>query len=288
MAIDPKPHIALLGGGYTLQKVAERLPSGSFVITSRSEDLCAAWRARGWISYRVSVEDRSGIEQFFRQYPSLMSIVDSVPPLRSHAPEVGVENVVAGLQHSQIVKVLYLSTTGVFGRRDGAEVNEDTPAMPWNSQGTARLVCENAYRKYASQRPGLQFTALRLPAIYGPGRGVVSSLRAGTYRLIDNGLLWTNRIHVDDLATIIVRCLEVPNLPDTLCVSDDSPALAKEVVSFVCEREGLAYPSSISSDEAIRHGAYTMVSNQRIKNDLLKRVLEITLRYPSYREGLFS
>lgn len=288
MAIDQKPHIALLGGGYTLQKVAERLSSGSFVITSRSAEVCAAWRARGWASYQLSVEDRSGVEQFFKHYPSLRALVDSVPPLRSGAPEAGVENVVSGLPHSKIEKVVYLSTTGVFGRRDGAEVTEETPAMPWNSQGTARLVCENAYRKYGSERPGFQFTALRLPAIYGPDRGVVSSLRAGTYRLVDNGLLWTNRIHVEDLAAIIARCLEVSDLPETLCVSDDCPALAKEVVSFVCEREGLPYPPSISSDDAIRHGAYTMVSNQRIKNDLLKRVLGITLRYPSYREGLFS
>ena len=72
-----------------------------------------------------------------------------------------------------------------------------------------------------------------------------------------------------------------------LCVSDDEPARACDVVRFVCEREGLPMPGFVSEEDTLRAGAFTMLSNQRVKNDHMKRVLGISLRYPSYREGFY-
>ena len=129
-------------------------------------------------------------------------------------------------------------------------------------------------------------TALRLPAIYGPDRGLLWSLRAGSYRLIGTGENWTNRIHVEDLVEVIKRCLQSKDLPPVLNVTDDHPARAKDVVDYLCSRDSLPYPQSISEEEALKGGAYTMLSNQRVRNDLMKRVLGIQLRYPSYREGM--
>jgi hypothetical protein len=77
-------------------------------------------------------------------------------------------------------------------------------------------------------------------------------------------------------------------LPEVLCVSDDLPAQARDVVSFICERDGLPTPPSISEEEALRSGAYTMLSNQRIINRRLKELLALKLRYPSFREGLYG
>jgi nucleoside-diphosphate-sugar epimerase len=272
----------LLGGGYTLQRVAERLSPEAFVITSRDKSRCDSWRARGWNACQVSLDDPGSLEQLFTSYPELTTIVDSVPPLRGRGdPAAGVRNVVSALQGSKVRRILYLSTTGVFGRRDGSVVDEATTPAPWNPQGEARWLSEQEYRK-----SGRAVTALRLPAIYGPDRGVVFSLRNGTYRIVGSGETWTNRIHVEDLATAIERALGVPELPEVLCISDDQPAQAKEVVEYVCSRDGLPWPPSISGEEAERAGAYTMLSNQRVLNHAMKRVLGISLRYPSYKEGL--
>jgi len=113
-------------------------------------------------------------------------------------------------------------------------------------------------------------------------------VRNGSYRLIDTGENWTNRIHVVDLVTTLERAIRFSGLPDVLCVSDDMPAQAREVASFICQREGLPMPPSLSEEEALRMGAYTMLSNQRVVNDLLKNTLGIQLRYPSYREGMYE
>jgi hypothetical protein len=283
------PTIALLGGGYTLQRVAEMLPAGSFVITSRDEKRCAAWQQRGWHSHRVSLDVPESIETLFEKFPEIVTLVDSVPPARSGAPDTGVAAVASVIPNTKVRRIFYLSTTGVFGVRDGSEVDESTPASPWNPQGAARLICEERYREIVKRFPGIAFTALRLPAIYGEDRGVVFSLREGTYTLIDEGSLWTNRIHVYDLASVIIACINFTGtLPDILCVSDDFPAKAIDVVSYICKRERLSLPRSITAHEAAQRGAYTMLSNQRIRNERMKALLGITLRYPSFREGIYN
>jgi hypothetical protein len=93
---------------------------------------------------------------------------------------------------------------------------------------------------------------------------------------------------VDDLARVIVCCLGPGEVPELLCVGDDHPARAREVVEYVCERDQLPLPPSISEEQALASGAYTMLSNQRIVNRAMKERLGLTLRYPTYREGLYG
>jgi nucleoside-diphosphate-sugar epimerase len=281
--------VLLLGGGYTLQRVASLLHKDRFVITSRNQDTCRTWEAKGWQTALVSLEDRDSIEDAFRRYPAIDTIVDSVPPMRDGDPIRGVRQMTRVLPSTRVRRIIYLSTTGVFGVRDGSEVTEATLPQPWNSQGEARWLSEREYFGYAEQHEGVAVTALRLPAIYGADRGIVHSIRSGYYRIIEDGLQWTNRIHVGDLARIIVACIQYKGiLPPVLCVSDDTPARARDVAEFVCTREGLAYPRSISAQEAARNGAYTMLSNQRVRNDFMKTLLGLTLIYPSFREGLYA
>jgi nucleoside-diphosphate-sugar epimerase len=272
------PTTLLLGGGYTLERLAERLSPGTFVITSRSQERCREWRTRGWFAEQVSVTEPATVSQVFDKYPALHTVIDSVPPLRSEDPAAGVRTVVGAMKGIQ--RVAYLSTTGVFGRRDGAWVREDTLPLPWNAQGSARQASEELYRA-----SGVTCTALRLPAIYGPDRGTERSLKAGTYRFIDDGDNWTNRIHVDDLVEVLWLLLDLEEWPKVLCVSDDEPTKAKEVIDFLCVKYGLPKPPSISALEAERQGLYTMLSNQRVDNAFMKQLLGIALRYPSYRSA---
>lgn len=284
MAVNQAPHIALIGGGYTLQRVAELLEPREFVITSRSASTCNEWRARGWHAHQVSLDDPASIRGLLTAFPTLCRIIDSVPPLRSVGdPALGAKNVIAALSDREIRQVIYLSTTGVFGVRDGSLVTESTSASPWNVQGEARWLSEQAYAG-----SGMPCTCLRLPAIYGFDRGIVFSIRQGSYQLVGDGSQWTNRIHVEDLARILVAALRVDGLPPVLCVSDDEPTRARAVAEFVCAREGRSFPGSVSEDEVLKAGAYTMLSNQRVQNALMKRLLGITLKYPSYREGLYE
>lgn len=286
MAIDPSVSVILLGGGYTLQRVAKLLSPASFVITSRREIQCEDWCRQGWKAELVSVESPESLDRLFASFPNAKVLVDSVPPLRTANPSLGVRNIARALRASAVERVIYLSTTGVFGGREGHIVDETTPAAPWNEQGQARLDCEEVYREESKSGARVSSTSLRLPAIYGEDRGLLYAIKSGTYRMVDGGALWTNRIHVDDLAEVIARAIRATTLPEVLCVSDDEPAQAKDVVSFICQTHGLSVPGSISSQECIARGGYTMVSNQRVDNRRMKELLGLTLRYPTYREGM--
>jgi nucleoside-diphosphate-sugar epimerase len=284
MVINNLPNILLLGGGYTLQRLASKLAAHSFVITSRSGPQCAAWREHGWCSHQTDLQDLRSLQELFTQFPALEVVVDSVPPLRgSSDPAAGVGNVVSALQRSRVRRIIYLSTTGVFGVRDGSLVTEETPPQPWNNQGEARWLSEQAYR-----RSGREVVALRLPAIYGADRGVHVSIRNGTYRIVGDGSMWSNRIHVDDLVCAIEKTIVIANVPPVLCITDDQPTQSQEIVRYLCTREGLPQPATISEEEVLRGGGYTMLSNQRVMNSLMKKVLGIELKYPTYKQGFSS
>ncbi len=93
---------------------------------------------------------------------------------------------------------------------------------------------------------------------------------------------------LDDLASIVVGVATYSGsapLPPVLCASDDCPSPMSEVVEYYCSTFGFPRPQSISLEDARQKGLHTMLSNQRISNKLMKEVLGITLRSPSYREG---
>lgn len=268
----------LLGGGYTLAQVAEKLPSQSFVITSRNPERIKEFLAKGWIAEHVDVEEVATLEMCLAKYQGIVRVIDSVPPSREAGGTQFLPRIIAALEEAKVERVIYLSTTGVYGIRDGSWVDENTPAAPWSPPGKARLACEELYRASS-----ISSTSLRLPAIVGPGRSTADSLRLGRYRLVGDGSKWTNRIHVEDLANILIATLGAAEVPGILSVSDDTPVQARELVTFLCERLSLPFPPSVSEQELLEQGAFTMLSNQRVSNSTMKNVLRISLRYPSFR-----
>jgi nucleoside-diphosphate-sugar epimerase len=273
----------LLGGGYTLERLALCLQPDEFVITSRSATTVERFRARGWHASCVDlVGEEGGLEKTFEEHPTIDVIIDSVPPTKeADSPTTGVERVVRAVYGSRVSRVVYLSTTGVFGVRDGSWVDEASIACPWNEASIARFACEKIY-----QGSPLTCSVLRLPAIVGPGRSTVESLRKGRYQLVGDGSNWTNRIHVEDLVMVLGTILKSTSHVSLLCVSDDEPVVACEMVRYFCNKYSLPWPKSVPEDVLRARGAYSMLSNQRVRNDLMKTLIKKPLRYPSYREHL--
>lgn len=279
-----QPTILLLGGGYTLQRVAELLPKHSVVLTSRSQEKVEGFTCKGYAGAQVDFVDPATISALFENFPSIRTVVDGVPPVAGSDPAAGVREIVKAVRASSVLsRLIYLSTTGVYGERGGSWVDEETPCHPWHRQGLGRLACEEAYRALP-----IRTITIRVPAIYGPGRGIEKSLKQGTYRIIDNGERWTNRIHVDDLAGSIVAVTQADEVavPDILCVSDDEPAQQRQIVEDFCRELQIELPPSISFQEAERREQFTMLSNQRVCNEKLRRFLGVPLRFPTYREWL--
>lgn len=280
--------IALLGCGYTLSRVAAMLQPESLVLVVRSEETAARLRQTYRHVVQVSLEDEAAVSEFFQNYPSIQTVVDSVPPLFAtrivteedvESALTGVRNCVNALKNSSCSRLIYLSTTGVYGVTDGTIVDEATRPEPTNPRAKARLESERLY-----QSESYDTIVLRISAIYGPGRGIGTALRAGRFSLAGNGAGWSNRIQVEDLARCIHKAIISTEVPGLLNVSDGSYARQVDVVDFYCREFGCRYPESTSLELLKQSGSYTRLSNQRIDSNLMHSFLG-TLQYPSYRDG---
>ena len=181
----------------------------------------------------------------------------------------------------------YLSTTGVYGDHQGALIDEDTPRGPLSARGQRRVDAEAAWDACAKTHD-LPMHYFRLAGIYGPGRNQLATLKAGTARRIDKPGQVFSRIHVEDIARILMASIDRPNAGRAYSVCDDEAAPPQDVVAFAAGLLNLAPPPLIPFEAAelspMAQSFYA--ENKRIKNHRLKSELGIALAYPTYREGL--
>jgi hypothetical protein len=183
----------------------------------------------------------------------------------------------------------YLSTIGVYGDAAGGWVDETTPARPQSERALRRWQAEQAWAAFG-RKTGVRTEIFRLPGIYGPGRSVIESLKAGTAkRIIKPGQVF-NRIHVEDIARALEAAMETAAGHDLYNVVDDHPGPPQDVVTYAAELLGLPAPPEVPLERAslTPMGASFYSENKRVRNDRLKSAFGFTLKYPSYREGLLA
>jgi len=181
----------------------------------------------------------------------------------------------------------YLSTTGVYGDHQGAWIDEETPRGKIGARGQARVDAEAAWSALAAAHD-LPIHYFRLAGIYGPGRNPLVAMQNGKARRIDKAGQVFSRIHVADIAQILLASIEKPNPGRAYSVCDDVPAPPQEVVAFAADLLGLEAPPLIAFEAAelspMAQSFYA--DNKRIKNTRLKEELGVELLYPDYRAGL--
>ena len=184
----------------------------------------------------------------------------------------------------------YLSTTGVYGDRGGAEVDEATPPAPGQDRSRRRLAAEDSWRALVGGRAALDI--FRVGGIYGPGRSPFDDLRAGTARRVVKPGHSFSRIHRDDIALAVVAAMVQDSAPRTriLHLVDDEAAESAAVTEYAARLLGVPPPPAIPFDEARARMSPMALSfwaeNRRVANAATKAALGIAWRYPTYREGL--
>ena len=277
-------HILFFGFGYCAQYMAPLLVAQGWQISATCRDADKAKRLTD-----------NGITPFMLDgTPLSPAALDGVSHIvLSAAPDAQGDPALPLLhdalaQNSDAVKWLgYLSTTGVYGDHAGAWIDEDTPPGPLGERGQRRVAAETAWGKLATAHD-LPIHYFRLAGIYGPGRNQLASLKAGTARRIDKLGQVFSRIHVEDIATILLASMAKPQAGRAYSVCDDEPAPPQDVVAYAATLLGLEPPPMIAFEDAdLSPMAKSFYGeNKRIKNSRIKQELGITLKYPSYREGL--
>lgn len=205
---------------------------------------------------------------------------DGDPVLRHHAADI------AGAP--QIGWIGYLSTIGVYGDSGGAWVDETDTPHPGSERTRRRVVAENDWRAFGVEH-GIPTQVFRLGGIYGPGRSAVEDLAAGTARRIIKPGQVFNRIHVDDIANVLHAAMDGRRgSHDLYNVVDDEPGPPQDVVAYAANLMGLAPPPEIPFEQAPLSpmGRSFYSETRRVRNTRLHDDLDVTLLYPSYREGI--
>lgn len=201
------------------------------------------------------------------------------PVFMSHAEDI--------LRIKTLEWVGYLSTTGVYGDRDGEWVDENSEIRPTSKRGSRRAKAEEQWLSLLFSW-GLPVHLFRLAGIYGPGRSALDSIRAGVARRIDKPGHAFCRIHVEDIVQILCASMEKPNPGAAYNVCDDLAAPSHEVIKYACDLIGRPAPRLIPFAEAdMSPMALSFYNdNKRVRNDRIKKELGVELKYKNYRDGL--
>ena len=186
-------------------------------------------------------------------------------------------------------KLVYMSTSGVYGDSGVDLVTEETPPNPQTARGKRRLDAETAFREWGKQR-GVAVVILRVTGIYGPGRFPVSQLAGGQPVLFEEIAPLTNRIHQDDLARVCLAAAVKGEDGDIFNVSDGHPTTMTRYFNAVADLLGYPRPRQVSPEEARQVMSPLMLSymaeSRRMDNRKMLSKLGVKLLYPDLEAGL--
>lgn len=186
-------------------------------------------------------------------------------------------------------KVIYISTSGVYGDCGGALVDEQTPLNPQTARAKRRVDAEEQMQQMA-QRFGVPLVILRVTGIYGPTRLPLQRLQQNHPVLRQQESNLTNRIHAEDLARICVAAALKGEGGDIFNVCDGEHGTMTDYFNAVADHFRLPRPAQIGRTEATQVMNPLMLSyideSRRMDNRLMLKKLAIELLYPNLAAGL--
>ncbi|MEO6697066.1 MAG: SDR family oxidoreductase [Gammaproteobacteria bacterium] len=188
-------------------------------------------------------------------------------------------------------KIIYLSTSGVYGDHQGGWVDEDTLPNPQTPRAQARISAETAVLNWGHAHD-VPVVILRVGGIYGPGRLPIERIKQGQPVVRATEAPYTNRIHADDLAQICLAAAERGADRRIYNVCDGEHSTMTDYFHAVADALGLPRPPEISLAEAQKILNPAMLSyvneSRRMDNRRMREELGVTLRYPTLQEGLVA
>ncbi|NGY04935.1 SDR family oxidoreductase [Solimonas terrae] len=194
-------------------------------------------------------------------------------------------------QQGRIARIVYISTSAVYGDCEGRWIDEDAPLRPQSERGVRRVDAEQALRQWRTERDG-ETVILRVPGIYGPGRMPLERLRKRLPVVRAEQSPFTNRIHADDLATAALHAAVFGRDGRAYNVADGEPTTMADYFLRCAQLLGLPPPPQVTMDEARAALTPAMMSfideSKRLRTQRLREELRFTPQYPNLAAGLPS
>ena len=268
----------VIGTGYTGRRVLESLPHGDALGLSRTPVQS---------SHRIETFDLDGDAPLPVELPDDYAVLYTVPPGGSPA-DTRLQRLLATLSPNP-GRFVYISTTGVYGNRDGAIVTEATQPRPETERAKRRVIAEQMLGRWCSEN-AVEFVILRAPGIYGPGRLGIERIEQGVSILREEDANPGNRIHVDDLVQCCLAALD-PEVPSGVYnVGDGDQRSTTWFVKEVARQCGLETPPEISRRQAIEEFSATRLSflaeSRRVDTTRMRDILGVEPLYANPEDGI--
>ncbi len=186
-------------------------------------------------------------------------------------------------------KIVYISTSGVYGDCGDVLVTEDTPVNPQTSRAKRRVSAENLLRE-SSKRLGFELVILRVTGIYGPGRLPIAQLTKGHQVLRKEDSSRTNRIHSLDLVKICAAAMDKGGDGEVFNVCDGEESSMSDYFRSVAKKYNLPAPQELTREEAEQVMNPLTLSflkeSRKMTNKKMLEKLQLELLYPTLALGL--
>jgi nucleoside-diphosphate-sugar epimerase len=276
--------VFIFGAGFVGAAFARKMVARGWRVaaTARSAEAREVLVAEG-----VRPVDPASAEAIARAIAGVAAVLITAAPDETGCPALAALGPALRRGGRPPVWIGYLSTTGVYGDRQGGWVTEDSPLAPLSEPARRRVVAEKAWRDLGAAI-GAPVHIFRLPGIYGPGRSAFDRLRDGTARRIVRPGQVFSRIHRDDIVSALAASLARGGEGHVFNLCDDEPCPPQDVITYAATLLGVPPPPEAAYDaEAMSPASRRFYAeSKRVSNARAKAALGWRPAFVSYREGL--
>ena len=281
--------ILIVGSGDVARRILPYL-AGRFRVFAllRNAAKLADWRNAGTLPILGDLDRRSSLKRLAGLAEIILHLA---PPPAQGALDTRTRHLLAALGASKSLprRLIYVSTTGVYGDCAGARIDETRRLNVESSRAGRRIDAEQTLRDWG-RRTGVTVSILRAPGIYATERLPLERLKNALPMLVDADDVYTNHIHADDLAAACAAAIRHGRANRTYNVVDDSELKMADYFVQVADAFGLPHPPRLTRTQAAEVLSPTQLSfmreSRRIGNRRLKIELKLRLAFPATADGI--
>jgi nucleoside-diphosphate-sugar epimerase len=280
-------HVLVAGAGWLGSALSRALAAGGHRVTALRRDpaRAAALASPGVTPLALDLCGAGAVERLPRDLDAVVACQSAGadgPEAYRRAYLDATAALVEGLRRSgRPATLVYTGSTGVFGQRDGSDVDEETAPAPASPTAEVLVEAERLVTGAGAGVPGLRAMVLRLSGLYGPGRNwPVERVRSGHIAIGPGDGTWLNLCHLDDAVAAVVAAVERGGGGRVYHATDAEPVRRRDLATWVAGR--LAIPPPRLPDGA----RAPTLPDRRIHGERTRADLGLKLAHPTFREGL--
>ena len=265
-----------------IKKLKDQGATFKLTTTSREESKTKEFENITYESFQFTKEGFD--KNFLKRFEEADHILLSIAPI--HGVDIVIKNFKDNFKSNKLKWITYLSATSVYGNHNGEWVDENSETKPTSPNGVERLKVEKEWMQLASKFD-LPFQIFRLSGIYSNQFNILKRLKSGEAKIINKKNHFFSRIHVEDIADILLSSLNNLKKKEIYNISDNLPASAEEVAMYGVKLLGLDKPKTIEINEIESEMLKNFYKDsKKVDNKKMKEFFNHKLKYPTYVEGL--